>query len=411
MRYLLSVVLLLGARAALAQPLSLEEALRAADVHSPRLAAQRHALASAEHQSARAGELPDPKLKLGIDNLPVTGPDRYRYDRDFMTSRTIGVSQEFPNAAKREARTQRAERARDVESAAVQASRAALQRDVAAAWLDLHFAASARMALQRLARQIELQSGAAPSAIARGRQNAADAFMLRQAVEEVNDRLIEQERASAKARFVLAALIGDAAARPLAEPPDMARVPQPAEAMLARLSEQPQLRVLERREALARAEVDMARSERRTDWMLEIEYGQRRPYFDNMLSVMLSFDLPLRRERRQDRDIASRLAELEQARAMQEDARRMREAEVRGWLADLETAERRIGRYEQVLLPLARERSAAAQAAYRGGRGELGPVLEAERALAEAELGRVQMLAERAKAWANLAFLHPQEAP
>ncbi len=410
MRYWLLVLLVLGTRAVLAQPLSLEEALRAAEAHSPRLAAQRHALASAGHQSARAGELPDPKLKLGIENLPLTGPDRYRYDRDFMTSRVIGLSQEFPNAAKREARTLRAERMREVESAAVQASRAALQRDVAAAWLELHFAGRARAALEGLGRQIALQSGAAPSALARGRQNAAEAFMLRQAVEEVNDRLIEQERASAKARFALAALIGDAAARPLAGPPDMARVPQPVEALLSRLTEQAQLRVLERREALARAEVDMARSERRTDWMLEVEYGQRRPYFDNMLSVMLSFDLPLRRERRQDRDIASRLAELEQARAMQEDARRMREAEVRGWIADWETAERRIGRFERVLLPLARERSAAAQAAYRAGRGELGPVLEAERALAEAQLGLVQMLAERAKAWANLAFLHPEES-
>jgi len=410
MRYWLLVFLVLGARAVLAQPLSLEEALRAAEAHSPRLAAQRHALASAGHQSARAGELPDPKLKLGIENLPLTGSDRYRYDRDFMTARVIGLSQEFPNAAKREARTLRAERMREVESAAVQASRAALQRDVAAAWLELHFAGRARAALEGLGRQIELQSGAAPSALARGRQNAAEAFMLRQAVEEVNDRVIELERASAKARFALAALIGDPAARPLADPPDMARVPQPVEALLSRLTEQAQLRVLERREALARAEVDMARSERRTDWMLEVEYGQRRPYFDNMLSVMLSFDLPLRREGRQDRDIASRLAELEQARAMQEDARRMREAEVRGWIADWETAERRIGRFERVLLPLARERAAAAQAAYRAGRGELGPVLEAERALAEAQLGLVQMLAERAKAWANLAFLHPEEA-
>jgi len=410
MRYWLLAFLVLGTRAVLAQPLSLEEALRAAEAHSPRLAAQRHALASAGHQSARAGELPDPKLKLGIENLPLTGSDRYRYDRDFMTARVIGLSQEFPNAAKREARTLRAERMREVESAAVQASRAALQRDVAAAWLELHFAGRARAALEGLGRQIELQSGAAPSALARGRQNAAEAFMLRQAVEEVNDRVIELERASAKARFALAALIGDPAARPLADPPDMARVPQPVEALLSRLTEQAQLRVLERREALARAEVDMARSERRTDWMLEVEYGQRRPYFDNMLSVMLSFDLPLRREGRQDRDIASRLAELEQARAMQEDARRMREAEVRGWIADWETAERRIGRFERVLLPLARERAAAAQAAYRAGRGELGPVLEAERALAEAQLGLVQMLAERAKAWANLAFLHPEEA-
>jgi len=404
-----AVVLLTGTAGA--QPLSLEDALRAADAHSPRLVAQRHAVTAAEHQSARAGELPDPRLRLGIENLPITGPDRYRYGADSMTAGVIGVAQEFPNAAKREARALRAERLREVESVGLQASRTALQREVAAAWLELHFAQRGRAALERLGRRIAAQSEASPAAIARGRQSPAEAFGLRQALEDVNDRVIEQDRAITKARIALAAWIGDAAKRPLAEPPDTARVPQPAEALLARLAEQPQLRVLERREALARAEVDMARSERRTDWMLEVEYGQRRPYFDNMLTVMLSFPISLWRDQRQDRDIASRLAELEQARAMQEDARRMREAEVRGWVADFETAERRVGRYESVLLPLARERSAAAQAAYRGGRGELGPVLEAERSIAETELALVQTLAERARAWANLAFLFPQEAP
>jgi len=406
-----SLVAVLVVSTAAAQPLSLEDALRAADLHSPRLAAQRHAVTAAGHQSASAGALPDPRLRLGIENLPVTGPDRYRYGADSMTAGVIGLAQEFPNAAKREARTLRAERLREVESAGLLASRAALQRDVAAAWLELHFAERGRTALERLGQRIAVQSEAAPAAIARGRQSLAEAFMLRQAREEVNDRVIEQERTIAKARIALATWIGSEARRPLAELPDTTKLPQPAEALLARLAEQPQLRVLARREALARAEVDMARSERRADWMLEVEYGQRRPYFDNMLTVMLSFPLSLRREERQDRDIASRLAELEQARAMQEDARRMREAEVRGWVADFETAERRVARYESILLPLARERSAAAQAAYRGGRGELGPVLEAERSIAETELGLVQVATERAKAWANLAFLFVPEAP
>lgn len=411
MRSWLSVAAVLVAGTAGAQTLSLEDALRAADAHSPRLAAQRHALAAADHQIGRADELPDPKLRLGIENLPVSGPDRYRYDRDFMTARTIGLAQEFTHPAKREARTLRAERVREVESASLHAQRALLQRDVAAAWLELHFAERGRRALEHLARQISLQSDAVPSAIARGRQSPVDAFALRQALEETNDRLIEQDRMIVRARIMLRSWIGDEAKRPLAAPPDTAQLPRSAGQLLAALPEQPLLRVLERREALARADVEMARSERRPDWMLEVGYGQRRPFFDNMLTVMLSVDLPWQTERRQDRDIASRLAELEQARAMQEDARRMREAEVRGWIADFETAERRIARFERVLLPLARERSAAAQAGYRGGRGELGPVLEAERAIADAELGLVQSLAERAKAWANLAYLLPREAP
>jgi outer membrane protein TolC len=87
----------------------------------------------------------------------------------------------------------------------------------------------------------------------------------------------------------------------------------------------------------------------------------------------------------------------------------MQEAEVRGWLADFDAAARRIERSERVLLPLARDRAAAALAAYRGGRGDLGLVLEAERAVTETELALVQVLAERAKAWANLNFLFARE--
>jgi outer membrane protein TolC len=401
---------LLFAASALAQPLSLEEALRAGEAQSPRVAAQRSMVSAASEQVGRAAELPDPKLRLGIDNLPITGEDRFRYGRDSMTMGVVGLAQEFPNAAKREARGARAERMREVEGATLGAQRAAVRRDIAAAWLEAHYAERAREATQRLATQFELQVQAVGAGIARGRLTAAEGFMLRHALEQANDRVIEQERMVSRARIMLASWIGEEAQRPLSDPPDTTRFVHSRDALLAQLGEHPQLRVLDQRESLARAEVDLARSMRRTDWMLEVGYGQRRPYFENMLSVMVSFDLPWQTERRQDRDIASRLAELDTARALREDARRMHEAEVRSWLADFDAAGRRIERAERVLLPLARERRGAALAAYQGGRGELGPVLEAERAITETELGLVQALAERAKAWANLNYLYPHEA-
>ena len=393
---------------ALAQVLSLEEAVRIGESRSARLAAQRSMLAATGEQVGRAAELPDPRLRLGIENLPVTGEDRFRYDRDFMTSRAIGVAQEFPNWDKREARNLRAARLRDVEGASLQAQRILIQRDVALAWLDAHYTERAREALERFAGQFRLQLDARASGIARGRLTAADGLMLRQAFEQANDRVIDQERMVARARIALAALLGDAAARPLAGPPDTARLAHPREHLVEELATHPQLRLLDQRASLARAEVELARSMRKSDLMVEVGYGQRRPYFDNMLTVMLSFDLPWQAERRQDRDIASRLAEVEQARAMREDARRVQEAELRGWLADFDSAQRRIERYETVLMPLANERIGAALAAYEGGRGELPGVLEAERARTEAELGLIQSLIERGRAWANLSFAYPR---
>jgi outer membrane protein TolC len=403
-----SIALALGATPSFAQSLSLEDALKAGEAQSPRLTAQRHMFSASEAQVGRAGELPDPKLRLGIENLPVTGPDAWRYGRDSMTMGQIGLAQEFPNSAKRSALSQRAERMRDVESANLAALRAALHRDIAMAWLEAHFAERVRAALERLARQLQLHSETMSAAVSRGRQSAAEALMVRLAFEQANDRVIEQERMAARSRIMLASFIGDEAKRPLGEPPDMSRFAHPREHLVERLAEHPQLQSLDRKEGLARAEVDVARSTRRTDWMLDVSYGQRRPYFENMLSVMISFDLPFRTEQRQDRDITSKLAEVEQARAMREDMLRMHLAEVHGWFADFDAAARRIERFERVLLPLARERRSAALATYQGGRGELGGVLEAERAVTETDLALVQALAERAKAWASLNYLYPQ---
>ena len=121
--------------------------------------------------------------------------------------------------------------------------------------------------------------------------------------------------------------------------------------------------------------------------------------------------MPIAAARRQDRDVASKLAEVEQARALREEGLRMHQAEVRGLLADWTTANHRIERFDAVLLPLARDRAAAALAAYRGGRAELGSVLEANRAVTEAELGRVQAQTERGRAWAGLNYLYADAGP
>ena len=88
----------------------------------------------------------------------------------------------------------------------------------------------------------------------------------------------------------------------------------------------------------------------------------------------------------------------------------MHEAEVRNLQADWSTAGRRVERFDALLLPLARDRAQAALAAYQGGRGDLAPVLEADRAVVETELARVQSEAERARAWAGLNYLDPAEA-
>ena len=94
-----------------------------------------------------------------------------------------------------------------------------------------------------------------------------------------------------------------------------------------------------------------------------------------MVSVQVSIDLPIFQSRRKQPDIASKLALVEQARAIEEDAIRQHVAEARAALADWDAATDRLKRFDDSLLPLARERAKTALAAYRGGRGDLAAVL------------------------------------
>jgi outer membrane protein TolC len=128
-----------------------------------------------------------------------------------------------------------------------------------------------------------------------------------------------------------------------------------------------------------------------------------------MLTLMFSVDLPVFPADRQDRDVAASLAQVDRARAQLEDARRAYTAQVRGLAVDWEAWNRRVERFEKVLIPLAQERAEASLAAYRGGKGELMMVIEARKADAETRLGLQNALLERGRAWAGLTYLVPEE--
>jgi outer membrane protein TolC len=398
-----------GTSRAAEPPLSFDEAIAIAEQRSAKLTAQSSAVQAAEQLTTRAGELPDPKLTFGIENLPASGPDAWNWSRDFMTMKRIGLIQDMVNGDKRRARTERARSERDVEAAMLVLERASLRRESAMAWYETLHAARSIEVLRELVDAAALQQETQKAAIAGGRASTADGYMVRSAVEQARDAMIEQERVLARARIQLAQFVGDAADRPVGAAPDTSRLSQPVEHLLASLDRHPTLAVYDAREALAKSEVALAQASSKPDWSVEFSFGQRTPYYSNMVTLMFSVDLPVRQSHRQDRDVASQVAQLDKLRAQREDARRSYEALVRGFAVDWETWNRRVQRYETVLIPLAEERVKASTAAYRGSRGELAAVLDARKADAETRLALHTALLERGRAWSNLNFLAEEE--
>ena len=99
-----STVLVSLSGAAYAGTLSFNDALSLAVRETPALTANAAQVDVARAAAIPAGELPDPKLLLAVDNLPINTDDRFSLTRDSQTARRIGIMQESPNQDKRAAR-------------------------------------------------------------------------------------------------------------------------------------------------------------------------------------------------------------------------------------------------------------------------------------------------------------------
>jgi outer membrane protein, heavy metal efflux system len=387
--------------------LSLTEAQRLAATDAPQVDAQAAALRAAEQSTISAGEQADPKLIVGVDNLPVDTSDRFSLTRDFMTMRKIGVMQDFTRADKLKLRTDRAVAEVRKEAAILSLARVNLRRDVAMTWIDRYFAERQVDLLKELAREGELQVSSAQAALAGGKGQAADPFAARLAVAQVADRIIDAERLVARAQSQLARWIGPAAKQPLDTAPAFDQLAHRHQELIGNLDTHPHLAMYAPMQSMAESEMKLADAAKHPDWSLEVAYAQRGPAFSNMLSIGVRVDLPIFQSRRQDPTIASKAALLEQVRAQAEDARRAHAAEIESTLADWEAAKTRVQRYATDLLPLAHERTEVALAAYRGGKSDLTPVLDARKGEIESRMNHLQAQGDLARAWANLNFLLP----
>lgn len=386
------------------QTLTLEAAIEAATVRSLKVASQSHAAQGAAAIVQRASELPDPKLRFGIENLPVTDAERFRYDRDFMTMQRIGVVQELPHSAKRAAARARAQSEVAVERASLMRERVAVRRETAVVWMEYVYAKALHAQLDALHDQVDLEVQASAPALAAGRTTTADVFALRGVREVLRDRAIIQDRMVQRARLDLARLIGAAVSNLPGPVPDTTVPPYSHAEITRRLERHPAIVTARAQTRMAQAEVNKARASSAPDWMVELSVARREPAFSNMVSLMVQMDLPLWTERRQDRDVAARVAALERARTLTEDARRSAEAELLLYLTDHDAAQQRLRHFQQGLLATARQRTVATLAAYQGGRGTLAAVLEARRAEGEITIDQLGAERERALAWASLRY-------
>lgn len=395
---LVAAVLALPAHAA---PLTFAEALRQAEDNAPSLAARVAGTEAARQAAIPASELPDPKLSLGVRNLPVESDNAWKFDREAMTMQAIGLTQEMPNSAKRQARSEVAAAGVALAVVSQRIALLSVRQQAAEAWIAARAVEQKLELFKGLYHENRLFDRAVQARIAGGGGSTADSVVPKQEAALLAEQEDELLRNRAVARAALKRWIGAASEQPLTG--DWPAWRSEADWYRQHLDHHPTLQAYNPLARQAEARMQEAIADKRPDWAWGVEYG-RREAFGDMVSVNVSFDLPVFAGSRQNPRIAAERARLAEVEAEREAAWRLHDQQLATDLAERERLERSLARLDETLIPLAEDKVRLALADYRGGRGSLSAVVEAREALLENRLRRIDVARGHALAGARLHF-------
>jgi cobalt-zinc-cadmium efflux system outer membrane protein len=236
---------LLPSFASAQETLTLDEALRISLERQPALEAYTRAARAAEEAAVAARQLPDPRLSLGIQNLPITGDDPLSFTADDMTMRTIGISREQVRRSQREASAARLLAEGEVSLAEQQLLVRRIQREVMLGWTAVTEARQKQAVLQSLIERLDARMRAMEAQVSTGRATPADIVAVRAELAAARAQLATAQGDEGVGRAALARWIGDGADRSLAGGLPICR-PGPRDQALTQVQNHPMLAVARR---------------------------------------------------------------------------------------------------------------------------------------------------------------------
>ena len=315
----------------------------------------------------------------------------------------VGVSQDFPNLAKRHAQQARA--ATNIWAA--EAGEAVEARNVevatALAWINLAYSERRLAALDRLLAGLDGVIRTTRVAVASGNARPAQTLEGQQAIAALQDRRAELVSQVARAKAMLTRWTGEP------DPEISGPVPDfivDGAVLRAGIEGNPSLRLADAQRVQADADVRVAEASRRPDFGVNLAYQRRDPRFGDYVSAGLTISLPTFTRKRQSADISAARSQAGRAAADRETILRSLTADLEADLADHLMHHEQWVRARDTLQPLAEQRVKLEIASYGAGRATLVDVASAYAALVDATLNTLDREATVAADGARLTLTY-----
>jgi outer membrane protein TolC len=385
-----------------AAELTLPDAERLALEHAPWYAHHRTNLDAAAERVVFENTLPDPQLTVGAVNVPT---DSFRLDQEDMTMVMVGVRQAFPPGDTLALKQRRAERELDREQARLEIERRNVLRQVRTTWLELYLQERSLALIQEVRHVLRAQAQAAENRYRAAQETQQSLLRTRQALARLDEREQGVRAQAVRLRGQLARWIGSAPAQwPL--PHGLPGFPrQPLEFDATR---HPDWIAANAMLEAARTEVDMVRQEYKPGFMAEFSYGARQNGRPDMVTALVTMDLPIFRAKRQDRRLAEKQTREAGARFEAEDKKRELEALYAAALAEHDALAERTRIYAERLLPDIQREARLTTAGFARDQAELR---EARMKELDAEIELTRLQVDLARSHIELLYLKGEDTP
>ena len=404
----IACAILLPASLVAAVPLSLEEAERIALEEEP---GQQVFVAQAEalkDQSVAAGQLPDPMLRFGVANFPIESGN---FSTEGMTQAQLGIRQVFPPGGVLSMRTSRFESlAREMEETANGRLRD-VRTAVRTSWLEVFYWNRARSVVSESRPFFSDLVLVTRSFYSVGRKSQHDVLSAELELSRLDDRLIDVDKQLALARAALSEWVGIDAKRPVTDQlPKSVDMPEFSE-LAERLPDHPVLRAADARVEANRAGVGAARENYKSGWTVDFGYSYRDGSLPNgdsrsdFVSLMVSFDLPVFRSNRKDRELSAAVSQRRAAVISRKELYRRILSQLEYEYARYQALSERIQLFEDQIITQAEARSQSALAAYQSETGDFTDVMRGQIQALDARLEHFRLQVDRAQSYAVLANL------
>lgn len=354
-------------------------------------------------QAVAEDTLPDPKIKLGLMNVPT---DTYKMNQEPMTQTQIGIQQMFPRGNSLEIKSQRAMNMSTAERAKTENQRRKITREVRETWLELYYWLNADRVVKENRNLFSKLVSVTKQQYAAGRQKQQDVIRSELELGMLDDRELKIITKLEVTRATLEKYIGNSVStiNMASELPyfTVAR-------NNAWLEKHPMMNMEDAMVLSNEKNVALAKQSYKPSWMLDLTYGRREDAANgteraDFASAMLMFDLPLFTGDKQDKKVAASKYRLNSALNSRDERKRNLERMWKVSLLKEKHLSQRIKKYKTLLVPKAHENTNAALYSYQSGRGAFTALMRAQIIELETQLRALRLDVDHKKTQAQLLY-------